>query len=294
MDESRLNPHVAEGDTNALRIAVIGDSFARGRDCLYTDTFGLRLESLLNINPGVRPARVNIYAEAGTGTREQRRLLNQVFADGPADVVILAYCLNDTEDWSKQEEFVGWRKAREPIDPGPVLGRLIRVSALADFFFRRFNERRGAKGLLSLYRKLYNPSYTGLHLMEGAMEYFRDVCRDRNARLLVVLLPMFDVGDAQSVAFAIDSVKRVTAKLEIPVLDLWPAFEGKSPLRLMTRPGIDGHPNEIAHRIAAEEMFMFLLANGMVDPAYIPIHKSVTGNAFEAHLGMYRTKPPAQ
>lgn len=291
IDEARLNPYVTHTDTNMLRITVIGDSFARGRDCFYTDTFGLRLESLLNINPDVRPVRVDVRAEAGTGTREQRRLLNQTFASGPSDLVILAYCLNDTEDWSKQDEFVQWRKLREPHSPGPVVSRLLRVSALADLCYRQANDRHSLAGTQSLYCNLYAPSYTGRQRMEQAMAYFRDVCSTNNAKLLVVMLPMFEIGDAASYRFATDAVRQVTTKLGVPFFDTWPAFEGRSALRMTTRPGIDGHLSEIAHRIVAEEIFMYLLANGMVDPAYIPIHKSTKEAAFEASLARYRTSP---
>ena len=55
---------------------------------------------------------------------------------------------------------------------------------------------------------------------------------------------------------------------DIPTLDLWPWFEGKETMRLEVFPGIDGHPNEIAHRLASEGIYRSLLEKGYLGDEY--------------------------
>jgi hypothetical protein len=161
---------------------------------------------------------------------------------------------------------------------------------LADLCFQEYAERRVREGFQAYFRKLYNPSYSGLGRMESAMTYFRDTCRTNGVGFVVVLLPVFDVGGSNAVSFALDTVKGVASRLDVPLFDLWPVFEGKDSFRMTTRPSKDGHMNEIAHRIAAEEIFMYLLANDWVDKSYVPIHKKThSGAAFEKYLPRYRT-----
>lgn len=280
IDDGRMHPFTAPDDTNALRVVVIGDSITRGANCFFSDSFGARLERLLNLNAGTRPARVDVYAEAGTGTIEQRRLLNQAFRDGRIDLVILAYCMNDTEDFSNAAEFTEWRKAYAPLEPGRAMTALTNFSRFAEWRFRRANARHMLAGTDSYYRNLYSPSYSGVKRMEIGMRYFRDSCRSAGTALTVVVMPLLEAPDAQSLVLARGLVTHMTAKLGIPTLDLWNDFKDKTPLRMTTIPGEDGHLSEIAHRVAAEAIFEFLLANGLVDDAYTPANMNTTQKKF--------------
>jgi hypothetical protein len=293
IDDTRLHPFVAPDNTNALRISIIGDSITHGANCFFGDSFGMRLERLMNLNPGVRPVRVDVYAEAGTGTFEQRRLLSQSFKEGSNDVVVLVYSLNDTEDWSNAKEFIEWRKAADPLEPGHLLRRATNVSHFAEWAFRLARNRHIQAGTMYYYQKLYDPSYSGVRRVESGMRYFRDSCRTNGASLMVVLLPIMFSSSDDSLLFAHDLVAHMTAKLDIPTLDMWPDFRDKTPLRMTTVPGEDGHLSEIAHRIVSEGIFEFLLANGMVNPANEPMHMNTTPKKFEAvRLAPRRVAPP--
>ena len=65
----------------------------------------------------------------------------------------------------------------------------------------------------------------------------------------------------------------------MPYLDLLPAFQGVDPVRMQAVPGIDPHPSEIAHRIAAEAILNYLLKQGLVAPGYRP--RESGSNAFQ-------------
>jgi hypothetical protein len=46
--------------------------------------------------------------------------------------------------------------------------------------------------------------------------------------------------------------------LGVPVIDLSPLYIGIPLERLQVIPGVDRHPNEIAHRMAAERIYLWL------------------------------------
>jgi hypothetical protein len=59
-------------------------------------------------------------------------------------------------------------------------------------------------------------------------------------------------------------------KRGIPILDLRSHFQGIDVYRLQLIPGKDTHPNEIAHRIAAEAILRFLNQRHLIPDQFIP------------------------
>ena len=96
--ESRQHPWTRD-PTNVLKIAVIGDSFSNAHSLQYDDTYGLRLERLLNLNDGVKPAEVRLYAKGGTSTYMQIPFLEEAFEWRP-DIVILGICVLIFTTWA--------------------------------------------------------------------------------------------------------------------------------------------------------------------------------------------------
>jgi hypothetical protein len=81
-------------------------------------------------------------------------------------------------------------------------------------------------------------------------------CRAKGARLAVVLFGSTRISTHWS-----DFVKAVLDKLQgtaINVLDLGPALLKSDPAQVLTVHPLDANPNEIAHRVAAEEIERFL------------------------------------
>jgi hypothetical protein len=77
---------------------------------------------------------------------------------------------------------------------------------------------------------------------------------ERGARLLIAPWPLF-VGLEQGYPFAPvhDTIHRFCLVAHIPHHDLLQTFEGRPSADLWVHP-VDHHPNEIAHRIAAEAL----------------------------------------
>jgi hypothetical protein len=90
-----------------------------------------------------------------------------------------------------------------------------------------------------------------------------DSCRKQGAKLAVAF---FRPADIDPWPHFIEVVSEGLRGTDIPIVDLGPALlEEHIPEELVVHP-IDGHPNEIAHRLAAEEIERFLRARKLLPP----------------------------
>ena len=120
--EGRLHPW-SRGETNIFRIAVIGDSFTLGSGCQWDDSYPWRLQRLLNLNEGVRPAEVRVFAKAGTSTEVQLSRFFKPMLEWRPDLLILCIYLNDTENWADRATLNSMREPMNPRVPGPRVAR---------------------------------------------------------------------------------------------------------------------------------------------------------------------------
>lgn len=260
----------SRGATNVLRIAVIGDSFTEGSGVQCDDRYGVRLERMLNLNTGVPPAEVLIVAKSGTATFQQTELLAQALAWEP-DVVVLGICLNDTEDSTHPQQLKRWRAEWMPRAPAGITSFWIQHSRLAALGSARFWALTSARRCVRYYRHLYDPAGAGILRMQGAIGHFRDECAARGAAFVPVVWPLlsFDFSPGRyPLQFAHEAIHRICREAQVPCLDLLPAFQGTIPKRMEVVPGIDPHPSEIAHRLAAEAIVRYLVVQGFIDPGY--------------------------
>jgi hypothetical protein len=92
---------------------------------------------------------------------------------------------------------------------------------------------------------------------ERTQEYLREMQRrleGKGARLLVAPWPLF-VGLDRGYPFAPahETIRRFCLGAGIPHHDLLPAFRDRPTAELWVHP-VDHHPNELAHRLAAESL----------------------------------------
>ena len=256
--------------TNVLRIAVIGDSFTQGSGVQVDDRYGARLERMLNLNDGVPPVEVRIFSHSGTSTFQQKYLLQEALAWNPA-VVVLGICLNDTEDWTHPARIDRWREEWMPRSPGPFRAfcqRHSRVAALIDSRLWAFGS---ARRCVRYYRHLYEPDGSGLLRMRNAIGFFKEECASRNIVFVPVIWPLlsFDFSpERYPMQFAHDAIHQICRDHGIPYLDLLPSFLGTIPKRMELVPGVDPHPSEIAHRIAAEAIVAYLVRQNCIAAGY--------------------------
>lgn len=270
----RTHPWSA-GATNVLRIAVIGDSFTHGVGVQQDERYGAQMERMLNLNAGVRPVEVKVLANPGTSTFQQVPILHKALEYRP-QVVILGICLNDAEDWTNPKQMNEWLQKwifLASSTPGPRWQTVLNHSRLASRIFQAMLAARSQSGARAYYRRLYDPRYSGLERMSGAIRDFRDACASNGVAFVPVVFPLLSsdlTPGRYPFQFAHDRVREIMATNHVEYLDLLPAFLGTSSQRMQAVPGIDPHPSEIAHRVAAETIVWELVRRKLIDEALTP------------------------
>lgn len=269
VDDERLHPwdHLAE---DGRRIAVVGNSFAAGVGVQITDRFASKLEQMLNVNREAVPFRVDVLARSGTSTYQQIELVKAGLELEP-ELVVLALCLNDTEDWTNPRQLQAWREKMVPRPPSPGWRRFFSVSRLSGWIYNRIQTFRARRGYLDYYRNLYDPSYYGWKRFEASVSIIKDLCRDEGVELLVLIFPLFSDRFEEGrypFEFAHRAIRELLEREEIEFVDALERFRNTHPMRMTAIPAIDPHPSEIAHRIVAEALFDRLLELDLLDSSY--------------------------
>ena len=259
----------SRGHPDPLRIAFVGDSVTYGTGCQFYDTYSQRLEALLNLNEGQRPAKVRVWAKGGDCPNTETRYL-PVIKECQPDILILGICLNDAENVHKMTELSSWRMEALSAPPPPWLAVVLRHTRAGSFIYQKLAARKARKGYLKYYRRLYDKEYSGWKLFVRAIHTFQAFCQEQDIVFVPVVFPLFSDVDRYPFDRVHDQIGDVFREEGIDYVDLLETFRGQSPQRLQVIPLVDAHPNEIAHRQVAEHLFHYLLANRLVDTGYAP------------------------
>ena len=212
-----------------FRILALGDSFTLGVGVHEEDTFAAQLESRLNAAAGVRgqPLRYEVI-NAGVGgySTEQERLSYESFSSAyEPQVVLLTMVYNDDLAFADEVE--------------------ARVRALIGRA-RRFVKSVGAAQQAAAAR-----ASVRLLFLRAGTALLDESCRRSGARLAVVI---FRQSSWEPWLRLVDDVNEGVRGTDIPVLDLGPTLLPDRRFEELVVHPTDRHPNEIAHRLAAEEI----------------------------------------
>ncbi len=193
-------------------------------------------------------------ARPGMNTVEQAAQLAEEGLAYDPDLVLLGYCLNDSEDESAAElrrarDWEELREERQSRRPPTLLER----SALYRFVGGRLRATTETRRRIANYRAQYRDDYAGWIAGRRALEDMGRRCRERRIPFVVVVFPLFGnpLDDGYPFADVHATVDRAAAAAGAHVVDLLPAYRGLR-WELLVVDGVnDEHPNEIAHRIAA-------------------------------------------
>jgi hypothetical protein len=233
------------------RAVCLGDSFTWGVSVLFDDAWPQRVERTLARERGEPWEAVNLAEPGLNAAQAADRLLSEGFAYGP-DVVVLGYVLNDSEDAEAAEarRAADWVEAqrREPrtsLLDRSALARLVRTRVWATVE----NRRR-----IEAFRSMYADEYAGWMAARRALKALGGMCRERGVPLVVAIFPLFGNPLDERYPFADVHAKVAQAAAEggAKVVDLLPRYRGLDWRLLVVNGADDEHPNEIAHRIAAQ------------------------------------------
>ena len=263
-DGSRRNPW-ARNEEDVFRVAVIGDSFTNNFSNQWYDGYGQRLEHLLNLNEAARPVDLRVFAKNGTSTWQQRAFLDRAL-DWGAELVILGVFLNDAKPPGDQDI-----ASRITLKPPPWQLALLRRSRALAWIYLRYENALNNWALQDQLDLLYSDENPGFKMYKKAVRYFARTTRKHDVGLVAAIWPnMFALGPHYPLELAHERLGQVLSDAGVPYIDLLEDFRMTSPVRMATVPGVDSHPSEIAHRVAATAIFHYLLEEGHVDGSFRP------------------------
>lgn len=257
--EPRLSP---AGDT--FRILVVGDSFAWGDGVHLEDTFAHRLETRLDAVSRGTDFEVINWSSPGWNTIVEYRSVEANIDEIFPDLLLLAFVLNDPEPFDRNKLAVlrkGLRR-REPRWPSSVY--LYQHSRLYSLVWDRLENSRIHRAYTAYYYSLFEgPDWKGCL---RSLAKFRDLTHDRSIPMVLLVFPIFDspMDDSYSYGALHAKMREVGQSLGVPVLDLLEAYRGIDVYRLAVVPYTDAHPNELAHRIAADAILDYLVRGRLV------------------------------
>ncbi len=233
------------------RVVCIGDSFTWGASILFDDAWPQRVERTLGRERHEPWEAVNLAESGLNSVQEAGRLQSEGFAYGP-DVVVVAYVLNDSEDANAAEarRAADWIEERQHPPAPSLLDRSALFRLVRDRVRSTIENRRRVED----FRAMYADDYAGWTAARRALEAMGGMCRERGVPLVVAIFPLFGnpLDDRYPFADIHAKVAQAAAQGGAMVVDLLPLYRGLDWRLLVVDGADDEHPNEIAHRIAAQ------------------------------------------
>jgi hypothetical protein len=230
------------------RVVSLGDSFAWGASVEFEDAYPQRLERGLRRRRREAWQVVNLPLPGMNTVDEAAQLETEGLAYGP-DVVLLGYVLNDSEDENAAEA----RRAAEWAEPKEKPRGLLDRSALFRLVSARLWATAENRRRVSGYKSMYADDAPGWIAARAALRRMGGLCRERGVPFVVAIFPLFGnpLDDRYPFPEIHAKVAQAAAEAGAKVVDLLPAYRGLRWDLLVVNGVDDEHPNEIAHRIAA-------------------------------------------
>jgi hypothetical protein len=230
--------HDADPDPGTFRILALGDSYTSGVGVYFEDVFTSVMQRLLDErasqSDGDQRYEVVNCGVNGFGTREARLFYERRAAAYQPNLVLLVMVANDDRSYAEDitERFVHTPAKWEHL-------------SYAGYYLQAMRFRRP------------EPDFTDAML---ALAELHGAVVDDDAELAVVL---FTNTNGREWDLLAERAGTTTDALDVPLLDLREALSAEEPSALMVHPS-DGHPNEIAHRIAGETIVEWLDGEGLL------------------------------
>ncbi len=233
------------------RALFLGDSFTYGIGVTFDDTYPKRVERLLT-QSRKEPWETIVVAVPGIGTGREARLFERDGIAFEPDVLVLGYVLNDGEDHAAGEErrAAEWQEEAELRKNPPWWNH----SALLRFAVSRMratsqNRRREAN-----YQGLFEGEKPGFVGSRESLLKIGALARAHHLPWMVAIFPLLANPLDQGYPFvhAHERIAAAAGSAGAMVLDLLPSYRGMNWRLLVVEGEDDEHPNELAHRIAAD------------------------------------------
>jgi hypothetical protein len=243
------------------RVAVIGDSYTFGVGVEFLDTYSKRLEEQLNRSWG--PTEVINFGVSGYNTVTELATFRETAAQFRPDLVIVGYVLNDAERLGTGDNAQVERKTPSRLNAAHL--QLKDSSMLYRYLSPKlgavlglFNARYAVGGTNQIIRSFDDHSLGWMESRQALVELAGEA-KKIGAPMLVVVFPMILDFTTYPLGPAHHKITQFCKDNGIDVLDLLSRFEREKAADLVVF--LDGHPNSRAHKIFADEIFVYLSRN---------------------------------
>lgn len=247
------------------RILGLGDSFLFGVGVRDEDTCLRRLEKALNASATTeRRYEVLNAGVQGYNTRDEIVNLEHRWLEFQPDLVLIGFYLNDAY---ADAAFLNMGQGQGVYLDQPE--GLARHCRLYDFLQHGYRARISRQKMYEHYALFYfsqprqffrqaQPGEVDWQVSAQALARAQQLSQERHFKLVLMLFPELIDLDATYPFAAIHAVIHdACGQLQIPLLDLLATYRGHDATQLWVHP-TDHHPNEEAHRLAANALETFL------------------------------------
>jgi hypothetical protein len=235
------------------RVVSLGDSFAWGVGVEFDDTYAQRVERTL-CRRRRTPWQVVSLAQPGMNSVAEAAQLAAEGLDYEPEVVVLGYVLNDSEDENAAEarRVEDWLEDKREQKSPRFFDRSALYRVVSTRIWATLENRRRIAG----YKSMYAADFPGWIAGQRALRTMGGLCRERGIPFVVLIFPLFGNPLDENYPFAEihARVARVAAEAGAKVVDLLPRYRGLRWDILVVNGTDDEHPNEIAHRMAANAL----------------------------------------
>lgn len=260
----------AKKPPNTIRIAVVGDSFTFAPYMQYDDTFAKRLERWFNLNEKQPHVEVINYGVPRYSTSHEIAVVERAIKE-EADLVLLQITLNDPE--IKPYRPTGLIDSDRFGRPAPK-GFFVEHWRTLKLILIKIATARSATDYRDYFFKLFDDKDTYSNF-KNSLTTINQLTTNAKIPLRAVVFPLFGFPNDDTYPFhpIHKKVAELLTTLNIPGIDLFETFRNIPLDRMVVLPGKDRHPNEIAHRLAAEDIYAWLKTQNVL-PENIFAHRT--------------------
>ena len=271
---------------DVFRIAVVGDSFSFAPFMQFTDAFPKQLERMLNLNGGDRRSEIiNLGVPAYSSSHEVDLVRKAI--EHNSDLIILQITLNDPE--LKPYRPTGIRQDLPDqfgaFNASNSSSGILKYWKTAAFVAERLHNTKTHRAYIDYFNNLF-ANKRGYKVYSESLKEMVSLARANDIKIVGVVFPLFGLPIDEQYPFY--EIHQLAAKPlvdeGVAVLDLLELYKGIPLERLQVIPGGDRHPNEIAHRMAAESIYEWLLKLDLI-PEELRIKK-----LFKTRIGTINQK----
>lgn len=259
----------ARKEKGTFRLAVVGDSITYGPYLQFDDVYAKKLERMFNLNALDKKLEVINYGVSGNATSHEVDVVKQALVD-EADLVLLQITLNDPELAPLDVQHEKTKQRFGPFRPSPQLKTLITYWKTLGFVLMRLHNTKTHHEYKKYFTELFDDP-NSWNVFYQSLQKIAAMTKAQNVPLMAVVFPLFgqNIDGNYTFKYIHAKIDKALTEIDVPHMDLLPHFLNIPAPRLQVIPGVDFHPNEIGHRLAAEKMYRWLAKSKKIPKEFL-------------------------